>query len=517
MSTAVRTGPLLAVSGVSKTFGGQAALSAVSLEVDAGEVHAVVGMNGSGKSTLIKILSGFHQPDPSPELSLRLDGEEVGFRETGWRERIHVIHQDLALVPTLSVMDNLAIGAGYVTGRGGRIRWQAERAHARQRLLEMELDVDPNAPVSSLSRAEATMVAMIRALDGWEEARGILILDEPTAALSPPEAEEVFAAVRRVASGGAGVLFVSHRLDEVFNLAARVSVLRNGFLVGTRRVAEISTSDLVQMMVGDHIPDLYRSPPRARDRVLLAVEDLGGAGLRSLSFELREGEILGIAGLRGSGREAVAPGLIGNLDGAEGLLRIGGEAVRLPTTPDKMLSHGIALVPANRLQAGGVPKLPMRENITLPALRPLVRRGTINRRREREDVKEWMAKVNLVPEMPERPFELFSGGNQQKGVIAKVLRTEPSVVILDEPTQGVDVAAKASIHALLASTAATGTGVLVCSSEADELAHLCARVLVLRDGELAAELSGEALSERSIVDASVGQAVAAPAGGSLDD
>lgn len=503
MTRTARTEPLLAIRGVSKTFGGQRALSDVSLEVGSGEVHAIVGMNGCGKSTLIKILSGFHQPDPSPDLSLRFDGQEASFKDLWWRERVHVIHQDLALVPTLSVLDNLALGPGYVTGRGGRIRWKAERARTAERLRRMELDVDPDAPVSSLSRAEATMVAMVRALDGWEDSRGLLILDEPTAALSPTEVEEVFAAVRRVAAGGAGVMFVSHRLDEVFALADRITVLRNGRKVGTEKAADIGTRDLVQMMVGEHVPDLYREPPRARERVLLSAEGVGGGALVSLSFELKEGEILGIAGLRGSGREAVGPALMGTLKDAYGTLRLGEEEIALPTRPDRMLERGVALVPANRLEAGGVPKLPMRENITLPALGPLVSRGSINRRRERDEVKSWMSKVNLVPAMPERPFHLFSGGNQQKGVIAKVLRTEPSVVILDEPTQGVDVAAKASIHALLAKTAEGGTGVLVCSSEAEELAHLCNRVLVLRDGELSAELTHSELSERAIVDASV--------------
>jgi ribose transport system ATP-binding protein len=503
MTTAARAGAIIEVEGVSKTFGGQRALSDVSLDVRGGEIHAVVGMNGSGKSTLIKILSGFHQPDPDPGLRLMFCGEEVGPKEVGWRDRVHVIHQDLALFPEMSVLDNLALGRGYITGPGGRIRWRAERARTRSRLEALDLPLDLDAPISSLSRSEATMVAMARALDGWDDASGLLILDEPTAALSPTEVDEMFDAVRRVVAGGAGVMFVSHRLDEVFSLADRITVLRNGRKVGTERVADVGTKDLVRMMVGEHVPDLYRERPQPQSRRLLEVEGLGGGNLTSLSFTIDAGEILGIAGLRGSGREALAPSLIGLRGDASGVATVGGERLQLPVRPAELIKRGVALVPANRLQAGAVPKMSMRENITLADLSPLLRRGVIDRRKEKSEVKEWMTKVNLEPALPEREFGQFSGGNQQKGVIAKVLRMEPDVVILDEPTQGVDVAAKAAIHALLADAAEAGTGILVCSSEPDELAQLCTRVLVLREGVLSAELRRADLSESAIVDSSI--------------
>jgi ribose transport system ATP-binding protein len=493
--------PVLEIGGLSKTFGGQRVLRDVSLTTLPGEVHALVGANGSGKSTLIKILSGFHAPDPSPNPRVRFKGEDVSLHSSGWRRQLRFVHQNLALVPTLSTTENLAIDRGFTTGKLGRIRWREERRRVRESVERLGLTFDPDLPVASLSRAEATAVAVVRAVDDWEENDGLLVLDEPTAALSVPEAEELFAIVRKLVANGVSVLFVSHRMEEIFGLAQGVTVLRDGQVVASRSLEGMSKDDLVTLMVGEHVDDLYRPPPEASSRVILKAEGISGVALQGLSFELRAGEILGIAGLRGSGREEVAPILFGASEAGSGTIRAGGSVHSLPIKPTTAIDLKMGFVPADRMTLGGISKMPVRENITLPLLGPLWRRGRLRRRLERAEVADWMSRVKLEPPMPERHFDLFSGGNQQKAVIAKWLRMKPEILLLDEPTQGVDIAATASIHALLADIAGSGTGIVVCSSELDELVHVCHRVLVLRNGRLSTEVAASRLSERSLLSA----------------
>jgi ribose transport system ATP-binding protein len=493
--------PVLEIEGLSKTFAGQRVLRDVSLSTLPGEVHALVGANGSGKSTLIKILSGFHTPDPNPSLRVRFRGEDVNLHSSGWRRRLRFVHQNLALVPTLSTTENLAIDRGFTTGRLGRIRWREERRRVREAIERLGLDFDPDLPVASLSRAEATGVAVVRAIDDWDGNDGLLVLDEPTAALSQTEAEELFAIVGKLVAGGVSVLFVSHRMDEIFGFAQGVTVLRDGEVVANRSLEGLGKDDLVNLMVGEQVEDLYQAPPEATSRVILKAEGISGIALQGLSFELRAGEILGIAGLRGSGREEVAPILFGASEAGSGTIRTGSSALSLPIKPTTAIALKMGFVPADRMTLGGISKMPVRENITLPFLSPLWRRWRLRRRLERAEVADWMSQVKLEPPMPERHFDLFSGGNQQKAVIAKWLRTKPEILLLDEPTQGVDIAATASIHALLADIAGRGTGILVCSSELEELAHVCHRVLVLRNGRLSTEVAASALSERSLLSA----------------
>ena len=496
---------LLSVSGVSKTFGGQVALSNVSLDIRAGEIHALVGSNGSGKSTLIKVLSGFHSPDRTPNLTARCFDEDVDFGDLSWRRNLHFIHQDLALVPTLSTLENLAIGRGFITGGLGRIKWGAERRRTRERLAELGLDLNPDLPVGSLTRAEMAMVAMVRALDGWTNDRGLLILDEPTAALNAPEVVELFRAVRAVAGRGAGVLFVSHRFDEVFGLADRVTVLRDGHVVTTQDANGLDRSRLVSLMIGRELESsLYEEPPPIAGGIVLSVEGLSGRRLRVLDFELQRGEILGMAGLRGSGREEVAGLLFGATARMGGRIKVDGTELTAAHEPADAVHHGLAFVPADRLNAGCIPKLTARENLMLPWLTPVMGKGgRINRRAERREVERWIMSIGLQPPMPERALEQFSGGNQQKIVIAKALRVQPRILVLDEPTQGVDVAAKAAIHKIIADAAREGTGIILCSSEADELVHACDRVLVFRDGAVSAHFGGSDLTERAILTASL--------------
>jgi ribose transport system ATP-binding protein len=501
-----RQAALIDIRSLSKSFPGQVALSDVSMQILPGQIHALVGQNGSGKSTLIKILAGYHQPDPGAEVVMRGESVDIGNLSAPQRAHLHVMHQDLGLVPTLSIMENLALGRGYETGFAGRINWGRERTRVKRLLAEFEVDADPRALVGSLPAAEQSIVALVRALQDWErddvgergqglDLRSVLVLDEPTASLPRPEVERLFAAVRRVAQRGGGVVFVSHRLDEVFELADYVTVLRDGKVVGSQPLAELDHARLIELIVGRAIDELYASPPEPKSEVALEATDLAGNDLIDLDLIVRRGEVVGVAGLVGSGRDELASLLFGAEPLVRGAVRVNGQTV---SNPRGAVTAGMALVPADRKGEGCIPSHSVRENVMLPRLAPFGR-WWLRRTAERQAAQEWVSKVELRPADPERAIITLSGGNQQKAVLARWLRTEPAVLVLDEPTQGVDVGAKASIYELLASSAATGTAVVMCSSDAEELAHVCDRVLVLRSGRLATELSGASLTSDRIV------------------
>jgi ABC-type sugar transport system ATPase subunit len=492
--------PLLRVRGLSKSFPGLKALDNVDLDVRAGEIVAVVGQNGSGKSTLVKVLTGIHEPDQGAEIAVR----GAGARGSGWDSGIHVIHQDLGLVGDLSTVENLGLGRG--GGRGGLFptRRRSEERHARELMARFGVEIDVHAPIIHLSPAERTIVAIARALDGWERPDQLLLLDEPTASLHSSEVGRLFDAVRRVASAGAGVIFISHRLDEVINLADRVVALRDG-----RKVADVSSSEvdrerLVELIVGRALPAASAvSKPRVGE-VVLSIRGLCAPSIASLDLDVCAGEVVGLCGILGSGREDIAGLTFGASERHAGTVSVNGNHVN-PGNPRHSIATGVALVPRDRHSDGAVMTLSARENLTLPRLGPLTRLfGWIDGRTERDDVGSWIERIGLVPADPERPVELFSGGNQQKIVLAKWLRNEPTVLLLDEPTQGVDVGAKAAIYGLIAEAASRGVAVVLSSSDTDELATVCNRVVVLRDGSVTIELEGDALSESQLVAASLG-------------
>ena len=503
----VEQGRVLRIARVSKTFTGQKALDDVELEVRSGEVLALCGENGSGKSTLIKILAGYHTPDPGSSSSL--DGADIDLTENarthgGWRQRLHFIHQDLALVDGLNAVENLALGRGYETALGSRIRWREERRRAKALFDEFDASFDLDAPVGSLRTADRVLVAIVRALQNWDPSVwNVLFLDEPTASLPSHEVAVLFRAIRTVAARGAGVVFVSHRLAEVFALATRATVLRNGRLVGSRDVAALDHDGLVEMIVGRSLaPRDVAGLDGSRD-ILLEVRGLSGEIVRHADFVLREGELLGIAGLTGSGREELPMILSGAQRRRGGSAVLGGTPINLRSIGTALRSR-IALVPAERAHLGAIPAQTVRENLTLPLLSPLFRRGRLGLGRERREARGWLREMDVRPLDPEIALANLSGGNQQKVVLAKWLRTEPRLLILDQPTQGVDVGSRAQIYDLLTKTARGGVGVIVCSSEAAELEVLCDRVLVFRDGHIAAELVGGAVTEDLIVRESLG-------------
>jgi ABC-type sugar transport system ATPase subunit len=490
---------LLDVRHLSKSFPGLRALDDVSLTVDGGEIVALVGQNGSGKSTLVKVLAGLHDPDPGSEINLgtAADGSEVG---------LHFIHQDLGLVDGLSTVENLDIDRMHGYRSLLPAPRKQERRHARELIAGFGGSFDVTRPISELSAAERTIIAIARAFDGWKHANNVLVLDEPTASLHGDEVQKLFAAVREVAARGAGVIFISHRLDEVVELADRVVVLRDGHLIADVARGEFDHDELVRLIAGAIASaDTEHGRPDRRDAVLRA-RGVRGATIHEMDVDIHAGEVVGLTGVLGSGREELASILFGCSEGQVDELMVEDQPVR-SRNPRRSIEMGIAYVPGDRHRHGAVMTMSARENMTLPRMRPLRRvLGWLDGGAERSEVQSWFERVKVQPPDPERTLALFSGGNQQKVVLAKWLRNEPKVLLMDEPTQGVDVGAKAGIFELIANAAAAGAGVLISSSDAKELALICDRVLVMRDGELAAEVNKPELSEARLVSAALGRA-----------
>jgi ribose transport system ATP-binding protein len=498
------TPPALAIRDLSKSFPGTLALDRVSLDIGPREILGLVGQNGSGKSTLIKILAGFHAPDPGS--TVEIDGSPIAFGDPAAARSagLRFVHQDLALVLDLSVTENLALGRGYTTGRGGRIRWGREHREATSRLEELGYDIDVRLPVGSLASAERSGVAIARALEHWEDAR-VLVVDEPTASLPAAEVHILLEAIERVRRGGLSVIYVSHRLDEVLGISDRLVVLRDGRLVSTVDSKGATEAEVIAAMVGDEVMTAPVADRRtAPGDLLLTVKDVTGVTVLEATFEVRAGEVLGIAGLRGSGREELLSLIFGAAPRL-GEVRIDGEIVA-GGDPAIAIAAGMALVPGDRRGQGSVEGLTLRENCTLTDLRRHSNRmGAIQRRQEREEVRRWIADLAIRPQRTEANFATLSGGNQQKVVFAKWLRRAPRVLLLDEPSQGVDVQAKATIHRLTTDAARNGSAVLVASSDDSELCDICDRILILRDGTVAAELAGEDISPHRVASLQLGE------------
>jgi ABC-type sugar transport system ATPase subunit len=482
-------GLLLDVRGLTKDFPGQRALDRVDLQVRRGEILALAGANGSGKSTLIKVLAGYHQPDEG----------EIG----GACREFHFIHQDLGLIGTLSAAENLALGSGYQRGALGRISWRRQRQRAQGAIARFDASFDVTLPVSELTPAERTIVAIARALDGWEDTDALLVLDEPTASLQDDEVAKLFAATRGVAAEGAGVIFVSHRIHELLALADRVAVLRDGKLAGVRDASGLTADELVELIAGRPVDDLYVEPPAPRDDVVLSVRELAGTRVRDVSFDLHRGELLGVTGLIGSGREELPGLLYGSVARTGGSVTIG-DADMPAGSARASMRRGLVLVPSDRARHAAIMTHSVRDNLLLADLRAAWRRVRIDPRRERAEAATWMDRLDVRPRDQELPMAALSGGNQQKAILAKWFRTEPQIIVLDAPTQGVDVAAKAAIYRHLATAAGRGAALVVCSNEAKELAAICDRVVVLRDGEVAAVLHDRSLTEQRIISESSG-------------
>jgi ribose transport system ATP-binding protein len=497
---------VLEIEHLSKTFPGQRALDDVSLELRAGEVHGLVGQNGAGKSTLIKVLAGFHDPDPGA--LFRLNGTPYEPRQWGGARGapIGFVHQDLALVPTLSAAENIALTRGFETARGGNISWRLVNERAHDLIEPFGADIDVREPVARLAPAERAIVAMARATQGSLDDTALLVLDEPTAALPAPEVDKLLAAIRRFAAGGGGVLYVSHRLDELFAVAHRVTVLRNGRRVTTEPVASLDHASLVSHMLGEGVrASQGPAPAPAADEPCLRVEGLRGGRVRDVSFSIGPGEVLGVAGIVGSGREHIASLLFGAVKPAAGTIAVDGKPLE-PGSPRHSLARGMAFVPADRARDGLVMSHAVRENMLLPRLNRFTRPYGVDGSRERQETHRWIDRLGIDPPDSERSVRLLSGGNQQKVVFARGLGLSPRILVLDEPGQGIDVGARRRILELVAHASRSGVGVVFCTSEIEDMPAVCHRVLVLRDGMVARELSGSAISEHSVLEASLGVA-----------
>jgi ribose transport system ATP-binding protein len=480
---------VLRIRRLSKTFPGQKALDDVDLTVAQGEVHALVGQNGSGKSTLIKIMAGYHQPDPGASAWVDGDELELGNGPAAAKLGVRFVHQDLGLVGDLNTIENLALSVGYDTGFG-RIRWSKERRRAQDALQALGItDFDIRAPVVSLSPSQRTAVAIARALTNWEDGAKLLILDEPTATLPDEDVRKLFDVIHRVKERGVSILYVSHHLDEVFELANRVTVFRDGHNIGSRPVAELDHQSLVELIVGHHV-DLGASSEVSSDKeVVLSVHGLRGGKVKDLDLDIVAGEIVGFAGITGSGREDVLGLIMGQNLREKGDITLRGKVV--PNyKPRGAMDAGLAFVPADRSVRGAIGTMSVRENLTITDLGRHFHKGLLSRKAEKAEADEWIKKLSIRLPSAEAKIGMLSGGNQQKVMIAKALRLNPKVLMLDEPTQGIDVGAKDQIHRLVDDSAAQGVATLVASTDTDELVRLCHRVVVMADGRVVKILTG---------------------------
>ncbi len=505
--------PLLTIEHLSKEFPGQVALDDVHLVIGQGTTHALVGQNGSGKSTLIKILAGYHQPTGSPSATLHLaDGDRplrLGDTDDAERAGIRFVHQDLGLVDSLSTVENLALGGGGFGTRFGRITWRHNTKRAAAELAELGFDdFAVTAPVGSLAPSQKTAVAVARALRGWQQGASLLVLDEPTASLPGADVERLFAAIRRLKERGVSILYVSHHLAEVFQIADEVTVLRDGRNVASAPIGELDHDRLIELMIGHRIERGRSSVGDGTSPVRLKVTAISGMNVVDVDLHVRGGEVVGIAGITGSGREHVVPLITGQIPSAAGSVDVNG--INTPSyQPRASIRAGMACLAADRGRQGVVGMLSVISNTTLGNLQRHLRGPLIDHRGERREAQEWIDKLGIKTAGGAAPIATLSGGNQQKVLFARGLRLEPTVIALDEPTRGIDVGAKEEIHLLIDQAAASGAAVVVASTDSDELVRLAHRVVIMRDGRIAAQLIGDQISAENIERSQL--ATAAPA------
>jgi ABC-type sugar transport system, ATPase component len=492
--------PLLSARGIGKRFPGVIALNSVDFTVRSGEIHALLGENGAGKSTLIKVLTGVHSADSG---EITLDGRRISPRSPSDAEAcgISTVYQEVNLVPSLSVAENLTLGRQ--PGRFGFINWRSTRRHAQQALSRLGLDLDVNAELGSLSVALQQMVAIARALD--RSAR-LLILDEPTASLDEKEVADLFAIMRRLRSEGMGIVFVTHFLDQVYSVTDRVTVLRNGTLVATSPTAELPRLKLVSQMLGRDFSEQTAAGARedtsaSSAPLLLSTRNLSRPpALHPVNLTLRRGEVLGLAGLLGSGRTELARLLFGIDRHTTGQIQISDTPAHI-SSPRHAIRHGLAFSSEDRKHEGILPNLSVRENLILALQAKRGAARALTRVEQEKLCDHYIRALRIKTANTEVAIRNLSGGNQQKVLLARWLATQPAVIILDEPTRGIDVGAKAEIEQLIAQLRADGLAVLFISSELDEIVRNSTRVLVLRDRRPAGEFTGAQISAPPLMQA----------------
>ena len=488
--------PAVRLSRVSKTFETATVLRDLDLEIHRGEIHALMGQNGSGKSTTVKILSGFFEPDPGA--SAEVDGQpfQLGSSDAAMAAGLRFVHQNLGLVDDLSVTDNFMVG----TSRGlRRLRPGQERARVASALSAIGFErVSPDAKVADLTAPERTAVAIARALDDMSHVP-LLVLDEPTSSLPRQDARTLFDAMRRITDRGTAILYISHHLDEVLQIADRVSVLRDGELVGQEPIEDLDHDRLVELMLGRRLTrELVEHDATSEPlgEALLTVRGLSGVVVDGVDLQVSAGEVLGVAGLVGSGSDEIA-GLLSGRAPRGGEVTLHGRTIPA-ADPAAAIRCGLCTVPVDRSGHAVITDGTVRENLTLSRLGDFWRRGRFDFRAERRHVGTWVDRLEVRPTDAERRMTELSGGNQQKVIVGRWLRVEPTVLVLEEPTQGVDIGSKADLHGWIERVAAAGTAVIICSTDTTELARLSTRVVVMRHGKVARTLVGEAITSEAI-------------------
>jgi len=484
--------------GICKEYPGVRALDQAALEVRGGEVHVLLGENGAGKSTLMKVLSGAVRADAGEIL---LDGNAVDpadpIRARGLG--IRAIYQELSLVPHLSVAENIFLGKT-PTRWPGVVHWARMRADAQRLLASLGVALDVDARVGSVRLAQQQMVEVARAM---ADVARILIMDEPTSALSEREVGQLFNAIRRLISDGVAVIYISHRMDEVFRIGDRVTVLRDGAHVATRAIADVSVAELVRLMAGRDVSDHYPKRTHTRGEELLRVDNLGGNGLRTVSFALHRGEVLGVAGLVGAGRTRLARAIVGAEPVEQGRILVKGTPARL-SSPAAAARARIGFLPEDRKQHGLVLGLSVERNISMSHLGRLSRLGVVDRRIERREAEAAVSDLRIRTTGPQQRVLNLSGGNQQKVVLAKWLAARAEILIFDEPTRGIDVAARHEIYLLMNRLVEHGAGIIMISSDLPEVLGMSDRILVMRAGAVQAELSAAEATDTRVLQAALG-------------
>jgi rhamnose transport system ATP-binding protein len=492
--------PIVELLKISKSFGSTPVLNKVDLSLYPGEVHALLGENGAGKSTLVKILCGVHLPDSG---KIHINGEAVEFRGPAQARQagIAVIYQEPTLFPDLSIAENIYMGR-QPRGYGGFIDYSAMHRGVTAIMSQLVVPLRAEDPVLGLSIADQQIVEIAKALTFDAK---VLVMDEPTAALSSAEVERLFNVVKKLRTQGVALLFISHRLEEVFSISQRITILRDGEFIATGSVADFTTDEVIRKMVGRVMATLFPKEPAPIGEPVLTVRGLRRAGVfRDISFEVRRGEIVALAGLVGAGRTEVARAIFGVDPSDEGEISIEGKVLRDPD-PTAAMQAGIALVPEDRQQQGLVTELSAKRNATLTILRQLHRFGLMIPRLEKAVAREWTERLQFRGHLDE-PVRVLSGGNQQKVVLAKWLATQPKLLIVDEPTRGIDVGAKAEVHRTLSELAKTGVGILMISSEMPEVLGMADRILVMHEGHLTGEFNRSDANEEKIMAAAHGNA-----------
>lgn len=491
---------ILKLENITKTFPGTLALDKVNFDLETGEVHALTGENGAGKSTLIKIISGIYQPDSG---SIYLNGNLVNLKNTLFAQKhgIASIYQEPTIFPDLSVAENIYMGHQECSPITKRLNWKKMYYNAEQLLESLGLDLDPRTKVRNLSAAEQQLAEIVKALSLNSQ---ILIMDEPTSALTLNEVTSLFKIIKHLKSLGKSIIFISHRIEEIFEIADRVTVLRDGHYISTNNISTVTVDELIKMMIGRTLNELFPKKFAKRGEPILKVEAFSKERqFHDITFKLHKGEILGFYGLIGAGRSELARAIFGLESPDSGKIFVNGEQVHV-RNPRMTMKHGVAYLPEDRQHQGLILQMNITNNITLPILDQFIKMGLVDTGKEAGVAKKYADMLDVRASGLWKKVMQLSGGNQQKVVLAKWLATNPQILILDEPTRGIDVGAKASVHKFMSELVSQGIGIIMISSELPEILGMSDRIIVMCEGRITGEFTREEASQEKIISAAVG-------------